>query len=89
METAYSIWRGETDLAFAWLGKALAERDSIMAYLQMDLHLTRLHADSRLNALFKKIGLPAVVRGAGEGSWRRRESNPIPPFSLSGGDARL
>ena len=89
METAYSIWCGETDLAFAWLGKALAERDFIMAYLKMDLHLTRLHADSRWNALFKKIGLPAAVRGAGEGSWRRRESNPIPPFSLSGDDARL
>jgi hypothetical protein len=89
VETAYSIWRGETDLACAWFGKTLAERDSIIVYLKMDLQLTRLHADSRWNVFFKTIGLPAVVRGAGEGSWRRREPYPIPPFSLSGDDARL
>ena len=51
-------WRGEADLAFAWLDRALAARDPLLSQLKTDIYLRSLHADPRWNALLKKIGLP-------------------------------
>ena len=51
-------WRGEKDLAFAWLEKSLDAHDPALAQIKTDVQMASLHADPRWNALLKKIGLP-------------------------------
>jgi hypothetical protein len=51
-------WRGEPDAAFAWLDKALAAHDPLLAQIKTDVYMGSLHADPRWNALLAKIGLP-------------------------------
>src|SRR5262249_33492631 len=51
-------WRGETDAAFAWLDKALAAHDPLLAQIKTDVYMGSLHADPRWNALLARIGLP-------------------------------
>jgi tetratricopeptide (TPR) repeat protein len=52
-------WRGEADLAFAWLDKAYALRDPALTRVRESLYLRSLHADPRWRRLLEKIGLPA------------------------------
>jgi len=51
-------WRGETDLAFAWLGRAAELHDPGLNYLKFDPLLHGLRGDARFAALLKKINLP-------------------------------
>jgi TolB-like protein/Flp pilus assembly protein TadD len=51
-------WRGETDLAFAWLGRAAELHDAGLNYLKFDPLLRGLRGDARFAALLKKINLP-------------------------------
>jgi TolB-like protein/tetratricopeptide (TPR) repeat protein len=52
-------WRGEADQAFAWLDRALAQRDGGLSDLRMDPLLRGLRRDPRFGALERKLGLPA------------------------------
>jgi len=49
--------RGETDLAFAWLERALTQRDPGIFWTKVDPLLRSLHADPRWNVLLRKLGL--------------------------------
>jgi serine/threonine-protein kinase len=51
-------WRGETDLAFAWLGRAAELHDAGLNYLKFDPLLRGLRGDARFAALLKKVNLP-------------------------------
>jgi DNA-binding winged helix-turn-helix (wHTH) protein/TolB-like protein/lipoprotein NlpI len=53
----YSI-AGETEPAFAWLEKAMAERSSWLVELKVDPAWKNLHADPRYKDLLKRIGFP-------------------------------
>jgi TolB-like protein/Tfp pilus assembly protein PilF len=57
---AVHAYRGELDLAFAWLERAYDARDPDLAYLKPDWFLRPLHGDPRWAALLKKVGLPTV-----------------------------
>jgi tetratricopeptide (TPR) repeat protein len=48
--------RGASDLAFEWLDRAYAQRDSGLTYLQCSPHLRSLHGDSRWRGFLKKMG---------------------------------
>ncbi len=52
---AHSI-RRETDLAFEWLEKAFAERDSGLTHAKVNPRFLPLHSDPRWATLLKKIG---------------------------------
>jgi tetratricopeptide (TPR) repeat protein len=52
-------WRGEADLAFAWLNEAFASHASGLAWVKANLFLRPLRTDPRWNELMTKIGLPA------------------------------
>jgi serine/threonine-protein kinase len=52
-------WRGETDEAFRWLERGLADRDSGMNYLLFDPLLRGLRGDPRYRDLVRRMGLPA------------------------------
>jgi len=52
-------WRGETDQAFEWLDRALAQRDGGLGDLRLDPLLRGLRRDPRFKAMEKKIGLPS------------------------------
>jgi tetratricopeptide (TPR) repeat protein len=47
-----------TDEAFVWLEKALADRLSIMVYIQTDPVLDPLRSDPRFQALVRRMGFP-------------------------------
>ena len=49
--------RGETDEAFAWLERALAVKDSGIAYVKTNPLLRALHGDARWSALLEQLGL--------------------------------
>ena len=51
-------WRGETDRAFAWLGRAAELHDAGLTYLKFDPLLHGLRGDARFAALLKKMNLP-------------------------------
>jgi cytochrome c-type biogenesis protein CcmH/NrfG len=51
-------WRGEKDLAFAWLERAYAQRDSGLTLLTHDPMLDSLRSDPRFTALLDKLHLP-------------------------------
>jgi serine/threonine-protein kinase len=62
-EAAYQIaevfaWRGENDLAFAWLERAFQQRDGGLAYVKVAPMFERLRGDPRFKALIKKMNLP-------------------------------
>ncbi len=52
-------WRGEKDEAFAWLERALAQRDAGLALLTRDPFLRDLRKDPRYAALLRRMNLPA------------------------------
>lgn len=54
---AVYAFRGETDLAFQWLDRAFAERDSGLTEMKTDPLLVGLHNDARYAAMLKKIHL--------------------------------
>ena len=49
--------RGEADEAFAWLGRALEERDPGITHARVSTHLRSLYDDPRWHELTKKLGL--------------------------------
>jgi tetratricopeptide (TPR) repeat protein len=49
--------RGEVDEAFAWLEKALAQRDAGLTLMKCEPLFEGLHADSRWGAFLEKLGL--------------------------------
>jgi adenylate cyclase len=62
MDSAYQIAevyaaRGEVDLAFEWLDRAYAQRDSGLSRMKVERTLRSLHADPRWGALLRKVGL--------------------------------
>lgn len=52
-------WRGERDLAFEWLDRAYAQRDSGLPLLKVAPTLVELRDDPRYAALLEKMNLPA------------------------------
>jgi serine/threonine-protein kinase len=48
--------RGEADDAFAWLGRAVAERDPGVSHTQVNPRFRMLHGDERWSALLREIG---------------------------------
>jgi serine/threonine protein kinase/tetratricopeptide (TPR) repeat protein len=52
-------WRGERDLAFEWLGRALASHDGGLAALKSDPMLRGLRGDRRYQALLVQLRLPS------------------------------
>ncbi len=51
-------WRGERELAFQWLDKALADHDGGITYIKFDPLIASLRSDPRYPALLKKLNLP-------------------------------
>lgn len=51
---------GETDNAFAWLGKAYKRRSSCLIWLGLDPRMDPLRADQRFEDLLRRIGLGPV-----------------------------
>lgn len=52
-------FQGNPDAAFAWLQKALIERDPALPAIKVDFYMRSLHRDPRWKILLEKIGLPA------------------------------
>jgi serine/threonine-protein kinase len=52
-------WRGEADLAFAWLGNAADQHDPGVTYLKYDPLFRPLARDPRHAALLRRLNLPA------------------------------
>ena len=53
---------GDTDKAFEWLDRAVAEHDPGILWLRRDPLLTRLEGDPRYGALLKRVGMPPVTQ---------------------------
>lgn len=53
-------WRGDSDLAFQWLDRAVELHDASFMYLEFDPLLKNLHGDPRFAALLAKLGLPPL-----------------------------
>ncbi|MES2047938.1 MAG: tetratricopeptide repeat protein [Pseudomonadota bacterium] len=51
-------WRGEADKAFAWLDRALKQKDTDLAYIKYEPLLAPIRKDPRFAVMVKKIGLP-------------------------------
>jgi adenylate cyclase len=51
-------FRGESDLAFAWLDRAYRQRDTALEYVKCDLLFENLQADPRYKAFLRKMKLP-------------------------------
>jgi eukaryotic-like serine/threonine-protein kinase len=49
---------GDKDMAFAWLGKAYAEKSEGIRYLKVDPNFDSLRSDPRYADLLKRMGLP-------------------------------
>lgn len=61
--SAYQIagvfaWRGEHDLAFDWLQRAVSQRDAGLQYLKYDPAMRSLRGDPRYLQLLRQVGLP-------------------------------
>jgi TolB-like protein len=52
-------WRGEADLAFAWLEKALVARDGGLLLLTWDPLLAKVRGDERMASLLRRMNLPS------------------------------
>jgi hypothetical protein len=48
---------GETEQAFHWLDKAMAQRPFWLCWLKLDPRLDGLRADPRFDGLLKRVGL--------------------------------
>lgn len=57
----------ETDEAFVWLEKALAERDSNLTWLNVDREFDYLHDDPRFAAILKRVNLPEAISSSAIG----------------------
>jgi DNA-binding winged helix-turn-helix (wHTH) protein/TolB-like protein/Tfp pilus assembly protein PilF len=53
---------GETELAFAWLEKAFAERSHWLVWLRLDPRWDPIRADPRFEELLRRVGLPVSMR---------------------------
>jgi len=51
-------WRGEPDLAFAWLERAYEAHDPGVSAMKANSILFSLHSDPRWDELLRKVGLP-------------------------------
>jgi serine/threonine-protein kinase len=51
-------WRGETDLAFAWLDRAYAQRDPGVMEIKTDRFMRPIAGDPRYKAFLRKVKLP-------------------------------
>ncbi|MFT3897956.1 MAG: hypothetical protein QM719_09735 [Thermomonas sp.] len=51
-------WRNARDAAFAWLQRAIAQRDAGVQYLKYDPVLRNLRGDPRYPQLLRQVGLP-------------------------------
>jgi TolB-like protein/Tfp pilus assembly protein PilF len=51
-------WRGETNRAFDWLGRAAESHDGGLSYLKYDPLLRGLRGDARYASLLRKMNLP-------------------------------
>jgi serine/threonine-protein kinase len=51
-------WRGEKDLAFAWLERAFAQHSSALTEIKEQRLLDSLHGDARYTALLSRMNLP-------------------------------
>jgi len=51
-------YRGEKNLAFEWLDRALRQRDGGMLWLKTNAHFKDLRDDPRYRALLKRLNLP-------------------------------
>jgi TolB-like protein/Tfp pilus assembly protein PilF len=51
-------WRGENDLAFAWLDRAYSQRDVILTDIKVSRFMQHLAADPRYRVMLRKINLP-------------------------------
>jgi len=51
-------FRGESDLAFAWLDRAYRQRDTGLEYIKCDPLFENLQADPRYKAFLRKMNLP-------------------------------
>ena len=49
---------GESDRAFEWLGKAVAERSMFVVHLTWDARLAPLHSDRRFTELVERLAIP-------------------------------
>jgi serine/threonine-protein kinase len=52
-------WRGEKDAAFAWLDRAVVQRDGGLSFFKCDPLIENLRSDPRYEALLRRLGLPA------------------------------
>ena len=52
-------WCGQPDEAFAWLQRAIVQRDAGVQYLKYDPALRNLRGDPRYARLLQQVGLPA------------------------------
>jgi hypothetical protein len=50
---------GETEQAFRWLGKAVAQRPFWLCWLKLDPRLDGLPADARFRDLLRHVGFSA------------------------------
>ena len=58
LEIAYvHVALGQTDLAFDWLEKAVAERASVLALLRVEARADPLRSDPRFAEVLRRIGL--------------------------------
>ncbi len=51
-------WRGDRDLAFAWLDRALAQHDAGLTQLKLDPLIGSLRSDPRYATLLRRLKLP-------------------------------
>jgi tetratricopeptide (TPR) repeat protein len=60
LEIAYiHLALGQTDLAFQWLDKAVAERASFLVLLRVEPRADPLRSDLRFADLLRRVGLPS------------------------------
>jgi len=59
-------WRGENDLAFIWLDRAYAERDSGLHEILNDPFLVKLMDDDRWQTFLEKLGLDELTIAVAE-----------------------
>ena len=53
-------WRGESNSAFEWLEKSVAQHEAALMYLKFDPLLRSLRTDPRFNVLLAKVNLPTT-----------------------------
>jgi tetratricopeptide (TPR) repeat protein len=51
-------YRGQVDLAFAWLERAYRQRDNSLVWVHLDPLLKNLHGDPRYTTFLRKMNLP-------------------------------